>query len=85
MKELCEPSVNRTQFTFFTQFPLRWTSPQSLSGVDILAVICWTHPQSVSTDDILANLCWTPPKTYTHTNKNSTIHFTTHVHMMFHE
>ena len=46
MKELCEPSVNRTQFTFFRQFPLRWTSPQSVSGVDILADICWTpHSQ----------------------------------------
>ena len=46
MKELCEPSVNRTQFIFFTAFPLRWTSPQWVSGVDILADICWTpHSQ----------------------------------------
>ena len=46
MKELCEPSVKRNQFKIFRQCSLRWT-PQSVSGVDILADTCWTPTVSV--------------------------------------
>ena len=56
MKELCEPSVNRTQFIFFTQFPLRWTSPPLSFRSWHLGWHMLDPPQSVSTDDILANL-----------------------------
>ena len=56
MKELYEPSVKRTQFTFFRQFSLRWTPPSQFQ--ELISWLTYVGPpQSGSTDDILADLC----------------------------